>query len=359
MEQSNYIDYINEFSPKLLPGIIEKLNGSTEQPNYMYKQMLTPELSVSGQWTAQSYNGTLVTADYVAMDSPLPLKRRDSFGSAGGAIPKMGMEKKLNEQQLTDIQTLIALNQPRTEIALKLFQDTKAVIGGIFEKTEAAFLQGLSTGVALVEDDKNVGVGIRVDYGFKTENKFATSKVWSDPTSTPISDIANKIKAKATLDGNTVTRILVDQTTMTNILKTAEAKDMYAVSIANFGDARPIPNRDRLNTAVQAEYGFVFQIVDRSVTYEKDGNRVTYKPWKAGSVAALTSDRVGQLMYAILAENGSRVAGVDYQIVEQYMLVSKFRTNRPSLAEFTTSQARVVPVIGETVYLLDSTTVQA
>src|SRR5688500_11120759 len=99
-EQSHYKEYIDEFSPKLLPKIIEKLNGTEEQPRYMYKQMLTADQSVSGQWTAQSYDGALVQADFVSMDSPLPLKKRDSLASVGGAIPKLGMQKNLNEQQL-------------------------------------------------------------------------------------------------------------------------------------------------------------------------------------------------------------------------------------------------------------------
>jgi hypothetical protein len=359
METSHYKEYIDEFSPQLLPGIVEKLNGSLEQPNYLYKQDLTPEFSVSGQWQAQSYSGVLVEADFVSMDSPLPLKRRDSFGSTGGAIPKSGTQRNLNEQELTDIQTMIALNTPRTNIALKLFQDTKFVIGSMFERYESAYLQGLSTGVALIDDDMNVGSGIRVDYKYLNENKFGVSVLWSNTASKPMTDIANKILAKASLDGKRVVKVRVDLATLQNILKTDEAKDMFAVSVGNFGSVRPIPNLQRLNDAVLAEYGYYFEKVDRTITRERDGNRTTYKPWAAGAVVAQTTENVGSLQYARLAEDASRVAGVDYQKVEDYMLVSKFRTNQPSLAEFTRAQARVIPVISETVYLMDSTTVQA
>jgi len=55
------------------------------------------------------------------------------------------------------------------------------------------------------------------------------------------------------------------------------------------------------------------------------------------------------------------VAGVSYQTADQYILVSKYRVNRPSLREYTTSQARVVPVIYnvERIYTQDIETVQA
>ena len=61
-----------------------------------------------------------------------------------------------------------------------------------------------------------------------------------------------------------------------------------------------------------------------------------------------------------LAEQDSPVAGVAYQTVEDFILVSKFRLNRPSLAEITNSQSRVVPVIDgvEDIYLLDTTVTQ-
>lgn len=55
------------------------------------------------------------------------------------------------------------------------------------------------------------------------------------------------------------------------------------------------------------------------------------------------------------------VAGVSYETADNYILVSKYRENRPSLREYTTSQARVVPVISnpDRIYTQDIKTVQA
>jgi len=276
MEQSNFLEYIKKFFTSVSHGVVEKLNGQTGVATYLHKTMLRKEYSVSGKWESLNVNGTLVAADYVAMDSSLPLKKRDSMGSASGDIPKTGMELQLTESQLSDLDVMVAMNQPETAIAAKLFQDTPKVIGGVYERNEAAFLQGLSSGITLVEDDKNVGTGIRLDFKFLAENKFGSSKVWSDPTSTPLTDINSKILAKASTDGNRITRILLDRATWNNIAKTAEAKDLYANSVGNYSTTiRPIPNFSTLNSAVQDQYGYVFEIVDRSVVTEKNGVRTS------------------------------------------------------------------------------------
>lgn len=361
MEQSQFIAFIRKWFTATLRIILARINGSEQAPNYLHEQLLRREYSVTGMWETVQFDGTLVAADYVALDSSLPLKSRDSMGSVTGKIPKMGLEKQKNEQEIQDLQTMQSQNVPETTLVRRLFNDVESVVGGIKERNEASFLQGFSTGIALVNDDTKPGAGVRIDYGYKNENKFGVSKLWSDATSTPLTDINTRILSKASKDGKRVNRVYVDLATMNNIKKTAEAKDLYAVSIGNFSDTnRPTPSTSRLNDAVRAEYGFEFVVVDRSVTVEdKAGNRSTFKPWAAGMVAATTSDTVGAIFYSTPAEANARVGGVEYETVDDYILVSMFRVNRPSLAEVTNAQARVAPVIGTTVYLMDSTTVQA
>lgn len=358
METSIFIEYVKRFFKGVAHGVVSKLNGENKTLTYLHKTMLRKEFSVTGKWESITVNGTVVAADYVAMDSSLPLKRRDSTGTASGDIPKQGMELSLNEQELTNLDTMIATQQPESVIVGKLFQDTPKVIGGIYEKNEASFLIGMSTGITLVEDDKNTGVGIRLDFKFPAENKFGVTKVASDVTSTILTDINTKILAKASLDGKMVTKIMLDRPTFNNIAKTNEAKDLYAMFIGNYGTTKPVPNLTRLNEAVSDEYGYTFEIVDRTVLVEKNGVRTPFKPWATGMMAAVTSQFVGTLTYARLAEQSHPVANVTYETVDDYILVSKYRQNKPSLAEFTSSQARVVPVIGETIYLMDSNTVQ-
>lgn len=89
------------------------------------------------------------------MDSPLPLKKRDSLEKASGELPKMGLKLFLNEKQMSDIDTLLALGVAEDTIVAKIFEDTPKVISGIWERLELMFLQGLSTGVAIAGGDRS------------------------------------------------------------------------------------------------------------------------------------------------------------------------------------------------------------
>lgn len=60
-------------------------------------------------------------------------------------------------------------------------------------------------------------------------------------------------------------------------------------------------------------------------------------------------------MYSDLAEETNPVEGVKYEIVDEYILVSKYATNDP-LREYTSAQAFVLPVIdgASEIYLLNT-----
>jgi hypothetical protein len=61
------------------------------------------------------------------------------------------------------------------------------------------------------------------------------------------------------------------------------------------------------------------------VKFEKNGVKTNLKPWTPGAVVGLTSDQVGSLTWGTLAEMEHPVATVNYQTVEDFILVSKYR----------------------------------
>ncbi len=363
MEKSLFIEWVKKYLKGITIQVTNKLNDTQRPLVYLHKQMLQPDFSVSGKWESINVAGSMVMADVVAMDSSLPLKKRDSISKASGDIPKMGMELKLNERQLTDLDTLVAQGGTTEQILAKLFEDTPKVIGGIYERNEAMFLEGLSTGVTLVEDDDTVGTGVRVDYGYLNANKFGVSILWNDADNAkPFNDI-DKVINKASTDGNTPTVVLLDKSTFRNIAATKQARQLFAfhsnIPVVETGSI-PSPSLNQLNSYTSDQYGFEFKIIDRAVRKEKNGKQTTVKPWSEGKVIFLPSAQIGKLVYARLAEQNHPVDGVTYQTVENYILVSKYRQNKPSLSEYTSSQSRVVPVINnvDSIYQLDSKTVQ-
>jgi hypothetical protein len=361
MEPSLFLEWINRYFPGLVLRAVENLNGTTNPLTYLHRRMLRPEFSVSGKWESLSAAFSLVAADVIAMDSSIPLKMRDAIAKATGDIPKMGMELALRETQLTELYTLSRMQGAETQFLAKLFADTPRVIGGIYERLEAIFLEGLSTGVVEIEDTETVGTAIRVDFRYPAANRFgAASVIWSNAASTPFADMQRVLTA-ANLKGVNITRVMLDRTALTNMAATTEVKQLFAFNLGFAGSTIPSPSFAQLNELGRARLGVTFELVDRSVVLERNGVRTPFKPWADGIVVMLAQDQVGSLVYARLAEQDAPVDGVTYVTADNFILASKFRTNRPSLAEFTNSQARVVPVIGnvDQIFIIDTKTVQA
>lgn len=367
MAQSQFIELIDQYMTQLVLRTVIRLNGTKEAPStYFHQRMLTKEYSIDGKWETLSGNNGTVMADYVALDSSLPLKSRESLGQASGDISKQGLEMWLNEKQLREIQILRQQSGQKAEIARRVFEDLPKVIKAVYERNEFMFLQGLSSGIAVADSD-NTGTGVRLDYRYPNDHKFGVSALWSNPsTSTPIDDL-QRVVDKAVLEGESINRIMLDPYAMNNLRKSNQMKEMHGVG-ANFGgDYSKIPTlkksqavevlQDRLDIPA-----LEIVIVNWSTRYEKNGTKTTVKPWAEGAVVALATDAtVGSLVWTKLAEMDSPTKNVNYEIADDYILVSKFRENRPSIKEFTTSQAAVAPVIGKVdqIYLLDTKTVQA
>lgn len=356
MEKSLFIQYILKFFTGIVTSVTAKLNDKEAPLPYYHKRFLRKEFSVDGKWESVSQTNTLVMADVVAMDSEIPLKRRDSLARAGGDIPKMGMELKLNEKQLTDLDTLALRPGTEQQLIVKLFQDTPRVIGGIFERNEAIFLEALSSGVVLVEDDDTVGTGIRMDYKYPTNNKFGVSGVaWTNIAAVPLNDLAIMQK-QASTTGRRIIKFLMDPLTFEAMVLTTQVKEGFAFNIGFAGTANQSPSLDQLNSFLASRYRYTVEIIDRSVVMERNGNRTLVTPWVTGAVVGICTEDLGLIVWANLAEKNHPVANVTYETADEYILVSKFRQNKPSLTEVTASQSRVVPVLTNTdqIYLLDT-----
>lgn len=357
METSLFIQYVKKLFAGVVLGVVNKLNDTKNPVVYYHKRFLKKEYSVDGTWESISANNTLVMADVVSMDSSLPLKKRDAVSRANGDIPKMGMKLKLNEKQLTDLQSLKRKPGAEPQLVAKLFQDTPKVIGGIYERNEAMLLEAMSTGMTVVEDTENVGSGVRVDFMFP--HKFGVATLWSDVNSKPLTDLSN-IKEAARLDGNAIIKYFMDRSAFNNLTNTTQVKEQYAFAVGFVGSNIQSPDLDQFNRFSQNKYGFTIEIIERSVRYEKNGVQTPQTPWATGAVLGVTTEQLGSLVWADLAEDEDRVAGVEYEKADDYILVSKYKKNDP-LTEWTSSQARVVPVLSnvDQLYLIDSTVVQA
>lgn len=353
MKESLFVKYASWLSAIIL-GVVTKINGGKTELTYLHKSMLTEELSTDLKWSSLVVNSSIVAADVVAMDSPLPLKARDAISTADGEITKLGMKKKMTEKQLTDIDVLVAKKVENKVIIEKIFDDAVKCTMGVYEKIEYIFLKGLSTGVALIEDTENVGIGVRIDYGYLDSNKFGVTTPWSDPTAKPLDDI-ERVKKYAKTKGSVLKIIMMDQETFDNLAANEQVRQYYAFSLNFVGSNIPVPDFDQVNSLMQKKFKMQITIVDRTIIVERDGKREVKTPWEANKVVFLESSNVGRLMYGILAEESRKSKAATYAKAGKFILLKKWCDEEP-FAEMTSSQALAIPVIDgvDSIFLLDS-----
>lgn len=353
MKESLFVKYTSWLSAIIL-GVVTKINGGKTELTYLFKTMLTEELSTDLKWSTLTINSTIVAADIVAMDSPLPLKKRDAIGTANGDITKLGMKKKMSEKQLSDIDVLVAKKVENKVIVEKIFNDAITCTMGIYEKLEYVFLSALSTGIALIEDTENVGTGVRINYGYSDANKFGVTKGWSDSASKPLDDITRVQKA-ARAKGVMLKFMMMDQNTFDNMAANEQVRQYFAFSQNFVGSNIPVPDIDQVNMMLSKRYKLQIIIVDRTVIMERDGVRTVQTPWEANKVVFLETQKVGRLVYGILAEETRQSKAATYAKAGKYILLKKWSEEEP-FAEHTSSQALAIPVIDavDSIYLLDS-----
>lgn len=334
----------------------ETFNGENARPTYLFRDYLGKRYSIDGSWKTLGFDNGLVAADVISLDSPLPVKLRPALSQAGGEIPKLGTELPMNESELKQLRLLKRAGGDAAQISTLVFQDTRRVYGSVLEQLESQFLEGLSNGF-FVRDTLNVGLGVRADFGYLPANQFNASVIWGGVGYTPISDIS-AVLDKADADGNAVSRILLDRATMNQILISDEAKALFA----NYNRSINAGSRitlSQLNEAMGDSYsGIEFVEINRSVTFEVNGVKTTVKPWATGQLIFLSADQVGTLVWSDVEEMDAPVGGVNYARAEDFILISQYRTVRPSLKQWTAAQAVAMPVInGANIYKLDTTAV--
>jgi hypothetical protein len=352
--ESLFSKYLKQFMPKL-QRLIETTNGKHENLTYLYKQHLRTEYSIDNKWESTTADTTYVAADFVSMDSPLPIKMRDSIATANGKLPKIGISRILKESDINALRIMEAQSGNSRLIAKKLANDPIACSNGIDERNEFNFLYGFSRGYVAIADADNDGKLLRLNFRYFEKNIYhATEKGQID-----LEDILHVIE-EAEGNGDIITKIWMAKTTYDRLRQTRKAKELaanYDGRIYTDDTSLPVPIASKFDEAFADETGGVEIIkVNRSVITEADGKRQSVKPWDENRVIFVTSDTVGTLIYGRLAEQDNPVEGVLYQTIDSYKLIARFRETNP-LRETTTGQAMVAPVIEnvDQLYVLDLT----
>lgn len=359
MTKSLFFEITEKYLEGVIGRIVDKYNDEYQQQTYLHLTMLQEEYSADLIWSSAEFQNNIVAADVVAMDSSLPLKKRDTISTAVGRIPKVGISFARSEKFLSDISVMAARGAREAEIAARVLADVARCINGIIVRTEILFQQALSTGVILVEDENTPGLGVRADFGYKAENFFKTlNGAWGKSAATPLDDI-RQLFDKAELDGNSIGLVMLSKAKFNQLRNSVQAKQLAAVFggqvVVNL-DNLMTPSREVMLAALEDEFGAEFRIVDSTFRYEeKDGSTKNIKPWEQANVVAMPSENVGRLVYGTLAEETRPVNDVTYVKAGSHILVAEFGETNP-LREYTTAQSLCLPVIdnAQSIYVLEA-----
>ena len=361
MVQSQFVEYIRKIFPRL-QNVVDTVNGKRngeQKRTYLHKTMLRKVYSADQKWSNAAVNTTYVAADMVSMNSPLPIKSRDAIAHANGSLPKIGMKKIMFESDINAVNIMKAQGAEWTNIANKLTSDPIACSVGIDEQNEANFLTGLSNGIVAVEDENNTGTALRINFGYLPENCFGVET----RNELTLDDI-KRVLANADNNGDTIITIAIALSTYNKLRQTQGAKELVANYRGQAFDSStklPVPTASLFDEAFADDNnGVRFLKIDRSIISEKNGKRKPYKPWNPNRLIFLTTEEVGALVWGTLAEKTNPVEGVVYSTVDEYKLISRYRTTEP-FTETTSGQALVLSVIEnvDQIYSLDISEAQA
>ena len=341
MLKSLFAKYIERFFPQL-QRLVETVNKKRGALTYLYKEHLREEYSPDNKWESTTADTTFVAADFVSMDSKLPIKQRDSIQTANGKLPKVGISRVLKETDITALNIMEAQGGNTQLIARKLANDPVACATGIDERNEYNFLFALSNGYVAVKDEDTPNALMRINFNYFNENKFASSTKGA-PALEDILDVIEKAREK----GVAITNVWCSKSAYDTLRRTQAARELaanYESRIVASGYELPVPTPEKFNAAFEDETGATFVVVNRAIYMEVNGKRTAVKPWNDNRFIFVPSDMVGTLIYGRLAEQTNPVENVIYQLVDNYKLIARFRETNP-LRETTTGQAIVCPVI--------------
>ncbi len=353
--------------PQLGLYVTEYVNGKNANTSftYLHKERLRRIYSADQKWEGTSANTRYVAADYVAMDSPAPLKRRGSIQSSTGKLPKMSLRREMSESDINTVNIMMnqlnslesgsdAYKQKKRQIIKKLIDDPTFCAIGIDERNEMSYLDGISNGIVLVPDEDNTGLGLRVNYGYRPANILRTVKL--DECD---GDDIQRVVDKANADGNSIAVAMVSKYRLDKIRRTRWARELaadYKEQVYTENSNLPVPSQKTFTEAFESEFGFGFIVVDRTIHIEKNGNDKPIKPFNQDRIVFLpNTDYDGSLVHGTLAEMTNPAENVNYSTVDEFKLISRLRITEPSLVELTKGQALVLPVIEDVdgIYILD------
>lgn len=300
--------------------------------------------------TLEAIAGLKVAGDIVSRGATIGRKKRESIGKVGGLIPKIAISREMDEQDLTDYETALALaggNTNLVEIVKFWGEDMQFCWEGVAARLEWMALRQMSTGkIKLTQtDNQNIVTEFDVDYKIPSANKGGVSAKWSDSSADPVADFEAKIKAaKAGKNAVNPKFAFMNRTTFARLVSNEKVIKLSSSFANNALGISQTPDLATVNAMLLKQpwlNELQIVVLDQDITVEIDGARSTANPFLDDVVTLTESKVLGSTFWkepidmklqgsaAIKAMNGP-------------VLIKKFSTEEP-ISEVTQGIANAFP----------------
>lgn len=324
----------------VMPMVFPNMFGIKQRDNLMWETLVGEK-------------GVPVMADVISFDSKAPNKTREVVNKMSGTIPKIAIERSMNE---SDYNTYINLSKyVQGDAGLKslldlAFADFDFCYNGVRGRMEYLALQAASKATINLSKTNN-GAGLitetAIDFGVPLGNKTAVGTVWStSATATPLDNIETKIEAIYNATGRVVRYVIMDQSDFANLKKCTDTINKVKAYI-NTKDNYMV-TKETINAYMLANMNATIVTVRASVRNESAGHaRTSLNPWNTGYVLFSESMIIGDIQHGPIAvESNAEAQKISTMVKQDFVLMSKYSTLNP-FKEWTTGEANAFPVLND------------
>lgn len=334
-----------KYADKLQFMIDKRLDAFAAPWFSQYFDIDTPSMSLTYSM-AIGRSRVEAAATVVTRGSQSPVRGRGSLEVYNGEVVPILVKYPMDEKVLRDymmLQNSPVSDEVKKNAALKLlFDDVKRSGDASLMRVDAMVLEGMSTGKITLTTTNNPDgqvTPVEVDLLMAADQKTNAATVWSNTSSTPITDI-NTVVNNGRPKGKVFAKILMTFTAWNYFIKTTDVKDLFGAYLGKSNN-KVIPTLDTVNEMMQGLRLPIIELVEKPIGIEKNGVISTIYPFADASAVFIPAGKLGTIKNALAAEQMKPVGNISYGTFNN-VLISKWQENEP-WAEWTKSEFNAFP----------------
>ncbi|APU20943.1 major capsid protein [Actinoalloteichus sp. GBA129-24] len=233
--------------------------------------------------------GLAKTAKYRAYDAESPISGRRGIQRIMGELPPISEKRMLGEYERIKLRRLTS-NDP---IIASIYNDTYELVLAISARVELARGEALATGRIVLDEN---GVVSTIDFGRRADHTVVAAVPWSDPASTPLTDLLAWKASYRQHNGRLPGVILTSDRVVQSLMRNEEFRQLAATAV---GGTPNIVSQEAMQSTLVA-YGLPrMEIYEAQV--EVDGTATQVIPEDL-VILLPGNDRLGTTLWGTTAE---------------------------------------------------------